>query len=300
MDWYPWYFTLYEQDTMHLTPYQDGCYRRLIDHYMKTRSPLPDNDAALARIIGDSLENWLAQASETVKAFFKQKNGKLLHKRCDMELDKQDRISKRLSESGKKGAESRKINNNKNKDLTSTASATLKPMLNCGLSTGQDRTGQDIREEDKSSSSPLPLTAEKSNEKIPMVKNKNSWDLDQAVMAWNELASRHGLAQIVRLTPQRKQKLIARLKDCGGISGWIAALEKVSKSDFCLGKRTDWKANFDFLMQENSFTKLLEGAYDNSQNGGRNATRSTRTNELNRATAEIFSEIDAGIFGDES
>ena len=64
-----------------------------------------------------------------------------------------------------------------------------------------------------------------------MVKNKNSGDLDLAVTAWNELASRHGLAQIVRLTPQRKQKLIARLKDCGGISGWIAALEKVSKME---------------------------------------------------------------------
>ena len=43
---------------MHLNPFQDGCYLRLVDHYMETRQPLADNDAALARIIGISVEEW--------------------------------------------------------------------------------------------------------------------------------------------------------------------------------------------------------------------------------------------------
>jgi len=70
LDWYPWYFLIYDEATMHLNPYQDGCYRRLIDHYMKTRSSLPDNDAALARIVGDSEANWVAMASPLVRPFF--------------------------------------------------------------------------------------------------------------------------------------------------------------------------------------------------------------------------------------
>lgn len=144
MDWYPWYFTLYEQHTMHLDPYQDGCYRRLIDHYMKTRAPLPDNDQALARIIGISYENWMGQAAAIIRPFFKPDGaGNLLHNRCDRELHYQDSKTRHLSESGKKGAEARirKINNIN--ALPSTPQATLKPPLSLCLSTGQDRTVQE-------------------------------------------------------------------------------------------------------------------------------------------------------------
>jgi len=107
LDWYPWYFLIYDEATMHLNPYQDGCYRRLIDHYMKTRSSLPDNDAALARIVGDSEANWVAMASPLVRPFFKSINGRLFLKRCEEILDYQDKSTKKLSESGKKGAEKR-------------------------------------------------------------------------------------------------------------------------------------------------------------------------------------------------
>jgi len=136
MDWYPWHFLLYEQDTMHLNPYQDGCYRRLIDHYMKTRAPLPDNDAALSRIVGDSEANWVAMASAIVRPFFKSEKGRLFNKRCDTELARQDAKSRTLSESGKKGAEKR---HNKTKDIPSHPKATLKPHS----SIGEERRGED-------------------------------------------------------------------------------------------------------------------------------------------------------------
>jgi uncharacterized protein YdaU (DUF1376 family) len=112
MDWYPWFFQLFKADTMHLDPYQDGCYRRLIDHYMETRQPLPDNDYALARIVGDSHPNWVAMASAIVRPFFIAKDGLLYHKKCDEILEDQDKRAKKLSASGKAGAKKRwsKIN----------------------------------------------------------------------------------------------------------------------------------------------------------------------------------------------
>ena len=129
MDWFPWYFIIYKQDTLHLDPYQDGCYRRLIDHYMETRSPLPDNDQALARIVGDSHPNWVAMASATVRPYFTPQNGMLYHKKCDEILNNQDKKAQRLSESGKKGAEKRhkKIN-----DMARVAMATPKPRSSIG------------------------------------------------------------------------------------------------------------------------------------------------------------------------
>ncbi len=143
MDWYPWFFNLYKADTMHLDPYQDGCYRRLIDHYMETRQPLPDNDYALARIIGDSHPNWVANGVAMVRPFFIAKNGFLYHKKCDEVLADQDSRTRKLSESGKAGARKRW---NNNKDIYSPPIATplATPLATpMGSAIAQDRTGQD-------------------------------------------------------------------------------------------------------------------------------------------------------------
>ncbi len=154
MDWFPWYFLLYKSDTMHLNPYQDGCYRRLIDHYMETRQALPDNDAALARIIGDSEANWLAMASPLVRLFFQSKNGRLFHRKCEQTLNDQDNRAKSLSESGKNGAAKRW-----NK-IKGTDSHPIADPMGCD-STGQDST---IQEKD----TPLPPKGE-----IDLTKDQN-------------------------------------------------------------------------------------------------------------------------------
>lgn len=89
---------------MHLTVAQDGAYRRLIDHYMVTRQPIPDNDHAIARIIGMGTSDWLAIA-EPVRAMFKITAGRLHLKRCDNELRWQEHQSRARSNAGKKGGQ---------------------------------------------------------------------------------------------------------------------------------------------------------------------------------------------------
>lgn len=106
--WFPWYPTRYKADTMHLTALQDGIYRRLIDHYMETKCPLPDNDGALARIAGVTAAEF-AENSSVIRAFFtpaaSAKGGKLqlYLKKCDAIL--KDQEERRLSHfnRGKKG-----------------------------------------------------------------------------------------------------------------------------------------------------------------------------------------------------
>tara|TARA_R110000822_G_scaffold75151_5_gene180787 strand:+ start:247 stop:840 length:594 start_codon:yes stop_codon:yes gene_type:complete len=84
------------------------------------------------------------------------------------------------------------------------------------------------------------------------------------VDTWNRMASDYGLTKVQKLTKARKAKAVARLKDCGGLEGWDAALEKVAKTPGLLGQAGgNWKASFDFLLQESSFVKLMEGSYDN-------------------------------------
>lgn len=85
-DWYPLNPVDWKRDTLHLSLAEEGAYRRLTDEYMINGGPLPDNDAAIARLIGVSLEEWLAVA-DVVRKFYEPSNGKLVHKRCEQEIN---------------------------------------------------------------------------------------------------------------------------------------------------------------------------------------------------------------------
>lgn len=103
VEWYPWYPIDFRRDTLRLSFAEDGAYRRLIDEYMILRGPLPDDDIALARILGVGLEEWLSVAA-VVRRYFRSDGSKLHHKRCQAEIAAQDRRTKRFSERGKKAA----------------------------------------------------------------------------------------------------------------------------------------------------------------------------------------------------
>ena len=88
-------------------------------------------------------------------------------------------------------------------------------------------------------------------------------EIELALEAWNFLASEKNLSKVQRLTEPRRKALIARLAECGGIEGWRVAVSKVRASPFLTGDNDrQWKANFDFFINQNKFTKLMEGAYD--------------------------------------
>lgn len=89
-------------------------------------------------------------------------------------------------------------------------------------------------------------------------------DVPQAVALYNEMARRAGLSECQQLNEARKKKIAQRLKDAGGLEGWKVALEKVEASRFCRGENDrGWTAGIDFLCQQSSFAKLMEGFYDN-------------------------------------
>lgn len=87
--------------------------------------------------------------------------------------------------------------------------------------------------------------------------------LDDAVEAWNALAHDCGLPKVERMNDGRRRALKVRMRECGGMDGWSAALTKIRGSPFLLGENPRrWCADFDFLLQPKSFTKLIEGGYD--------------------------------------
>lgn len=96
-----------------------------------------------------------------------------------------------------------------------------------------------------------------------------------AVDAWNRLADEINLPKVQKLTSARRSKLKARLSDVGGIEGWEVALSKIRASSFLNnppknGKHPNWRPDFDFILSESKFTKLMEGGYDDRTCGNSN------------------------------
>lgn len=107
--------------------------------------------------------------------------------------------------------------------------------------------------------------------------------ISQAIEDYNSFAQEVGWPQCQKASKTRSSKLKKRLKDCGGVDGWRAALTKASKSDFlCNRTSANFTASIDFLLQESSFTKLMEGNYDNRTNG---QARPTSADTTTRAIA---------------
>jgi hypothetical protein len=105
-------------------------------------------------------------------------------------------------------------------------------------------------------------------------------DVQAAFDAYNDLAKDIGLPVAQMLTPKRKTGLRQRLADAGGIQGWHTALEKARASPLCRGDNDrGWKADLDFLLQQKSFTRLMEGSYDNGINGGNGNSKLSRSGQ---------------------
>lgn len=80
--------------------------------------------------------------------------------------------------------------------------------------------------------------------------------------AWNDLAKDCGLPTVKKLNATRKRQLKARLKE-NTLDEWKQAFAAIERSPFLKGEnKTGWRASFDFLLQPSSFTKLIEGQYD--------------------------------------
>ena len=90
-------------------------------------------------------------------------------------------------------------------------------------------------------------------------------DAAMAVRLWNDLAARIGHPTVQLLTKARRKSLGKRLAECGGLEGWRVALSKVEASAFLRGDNDrGWRADFDFMLQAKSFTRLMEGSYDDN------------------------------------
>ncbi len=104
-------------------------------------------------------------------------------------------------------------------------------------------------------------------------------DILQIRNLWNSIAEANGLPTARTITGQRLARLRARVRD-HGLAGVVEAIISVPNAPFLLGANDrGWRADFDFLVQERSFGRILEGFYTRLKQragGDLQAERATR------------------------
>ena len=73
----------------------------------------------------------------------------------------------------------------------------------------------------------------------------------------------YNLSPVSKLTEKRK-KAIKKALPYLNEKGFEGLFEKAGHSDFLMGRTGGWKADFDWLLQPDNLTRVLEGRYDNA------------------------------------
>lgn len=83
---------------------------------------------------------------------------------------------------------------------------------------------------------------------------------------WNTTAKRIARPAILKLTPERRQLVKARIAQYT-IADFVAVFGKIEASPFLRGERKWGGATFDWTMKKANFQKILEGNYDDESTG---------------------------------
>jgi uncharacterized protein YdaU (DUF1376 family) len=231
--------------TSGLSPAERGVYITLLCLIYEANSPIKRDDSRLARCCGAPkaafiriLNGLVAQGKIT------QEGDALSNKRAEKAIVDRTNRTQNATHAAKQrwDAQPEKTQRNQRQD-----NATAMPEQCVDDASQNQSQNQSIREEPKGSLSSVD-------------------DVKTAFADYNFLAEDIGLPVARVLTKNRRASLKARLSEVGGIDGWRAALDKARASPLCNGENSrGWKADLDFLLQQKSFTRLMEGSYDARQ-----------------------------------
>jgi hypothetical protein len=87
--------------------------------------------------------------------------------------------------------------------------------------------------------------------------------IEEVAGDWNAMAAELGLPTVRKITAARRRAFKCRLREWPDLEDWQRAFRHIRANPWMHGDNPrGWQADFDFLLQPKSFTKLLEGSYD--------------------------------------
>ena len=105
MHYYTWNIGDYSSHASHLTPIEDVAYRRLLDKYYLSETPICLDIAIAARSIG--MREYQSEVEVVIREFFTQTESGWLNKRAEQEIAHYKGKIDQASKAGKASAEAR-------------------------------------------------------------------------------------------------------------------------------------------------------------------------------------------------
>lgn len=277
-----WHLADYITGTQGMTVEQEGIYIRFLMRLYDRGKPFPDDERFMVTVLGlSSVRVWKRYRDSLVSiGKIIVKNGYLTNSRFEKEKElraaEMQRQARAAQVRWEQKAHMAEVSAKLRANLAETSSK---------LSANSDKKLNEINEADEKMHMPPRdesldskkeeecANAHLASETKPSERTiKASQAAQMAFDRYNEIARKCGLPIANVLSPTRKQRIIARIKDAGGWSGFEKALAQLEASAFLQGSSdSGFRADFDFICQAKSFGRLLDGGYGNGAHGGQTA-----------------------------
>ena len=242
MHYYPFHIADFALHTNHLSLEEEAVYRRLLDYYYDTESPIPQKTQPVIRRL--RLGSWEKTVASVLEEFFVLEDDGWHNLRADIEISDYNSKAETARANGKKGGRPKKSKGPKTQSV---------------ILANPDQT------HDKANQELEPIT----NNHKPIENNKIT--PQHIVDSYNEILG-STLSKVRGLTDSRKRSIKARITDDkkrDSIDWWqmyfAVVRDECPKLTGAMPPRfpggEPWKADFDFLIKPDTVLKIQEGKY---------------------------------------
>lgn len=264
MHYYQFNIGDYRKDTVHLSRLEHGIYRDLIDWYYLEEQPIPKETQSVMRRLRLATDEE-AKALENVLAdFFTLSDDGFRQARIDDEIAQYHANCEKNQQNGKKGGRPKKektqsvssgLPNETQVKAKKTLTNNQEPLTNNQFKEVPtvlvpDLAGQ-AREADRPASCPTQKLIDLYHQHLPMLPR---------VEVMNDTRRKH-LAARWRSVVTEKEIATSQDPRAQAIEFFDWYFSRVAQSPFLTGKSKNWRADFDFLVNPQKFTKVVEGHY---------------------------------------
>jgi len=239
MHYYPHHIGDYLSHTSNLTLLEHGVYLRLLQCYYMQECPLTGD---INRQIAARSDDEKEAVSYILKTFFTQTDSGYIQAGADKRIA----AFREKSDKARKAVESRwhseRITNESEKhtDVSKTDTDAIPTNNHKPITNNQDNKTLTSSDDD----SPVKI------------------DYQGIVDLYNRILPE--LPAVKTITQKRR----SAMKTCAttkprysGLDFWEAYFTAIRKSDFLMGRKKDWKADFDFIVRHSQFIKIIEGGH---------------------------------------
>lgn len=298
--WFKFYPADYLRATRGLSLEQRGAYMDSIAMQMERGGALEEDYAWLGHQMHVSPRKARAIVEELIalKKLERTEDGTIANERCLREIETREKQRKAASEAASERENSKRENSVKPPRNIRETIVKNQPNVCENLKNYNNFNGSEA----ETCQNPIPTRArlrieeEKEEDNTPC--SPPDGGADAGFEVWARVASEFGLAPCRSLSQARRAKMAARLKACGGAEQFENILRReISNSPFLRGRtpprpgQRPFKAHVDFVLQRDSWDKLVDGFYSGGK--GHEAEAKKAVQEAPQAREMTMEEISA-------